>query len=899
MPLDSGGGPLGGIASHATEAEIADVSLTETSVYLNGVRIPAHGVAVSSEHASPRGTGGGSVPLSQGTLSDAAAAAAAARRGRRYAGEAGGGADLRRSAHLRAAGADPALSDTLGTTAGGLTGGRGELAAELRSALGRGAHAAGEHAMEDGRGGWVDPSASQTLDLSRTALLRKQHGSGDERGSAGSAGPPVDGAGSASDAHGRLSAAGAAAGPASRGPAHLHKVDFRRESLRVKPLGHGASGTVTLVVHVPTLTLLAAKTIPVTDAEKRHNVGMEFTLMYEAMANFADHVGTRANCLTEELALASLQRRAERDMEEADAAAGADAESPAAPAPLVGSGACPYLVSFYDAFSDAGAGTVTFVMEYMNAGTLEQFVDTGGLPDEGMIQWITWQCLKGLEWMHSRGVLHRDIKAANVLVSTSGDVKLSDLGISKRTDEAGLASTVVGTVSHMAPERVDEKPYDAKSDVWSLGLVLLSVAEGRGANPYEGKNLFEVTSMLAEDPTPSLSKGRGWTPEAVDFVDACLRKRPEDRASVAELLEHPWLAGVGERVLRRKADRLRAWISSASDAAGAEAVAGVSELARSELHELVEKVQRYRFRAAMTKRLPAMPRVRPSRMRWLARQLDLPPRLVVRAFRKTQDKINAKLEQIARRRREAAAASGGLESGAAGTASAATAAAVVRPRAGAGGREAPAVPEARAPDRRQALVGPSAGMSPFAFGAPPPRSARSPTSPAPLTGESSASRSQVGSPAVGGHSARSRGSDPADDEEGALSGFERRQRGRGSASGAVAWEVPPAPPGVAQRRADGASAGPASAFGDAPALAMPPPQPRQPRGVPGPVTDPQGLLAPVSARGAAPVLVPNPSRHRSGRSDLEPGAGGRPGRGGAPPLALKLDQVPRRGVGGF
>ncbi|KAA0177267.1 hypothetical protein FNF27_01047 [Cafeteria roenbergensis] len=567
MPLDSGGGPLGGIASHATEAEIADVSLTETSVYLNGVRIPAHGVA--------------------------------------------------------------------------------------------------------------------TLDLSRTALLRKQHGSGDERGSAGSAGPPVDGAGSASDAHGRLSAAGAAAGPASRGPAHLHKVDFRRESLRVKPLGHGASGTVTLVVHVPTLTLLAAKTIPVTDAEKRHNVGMEFTLMYEAMANFADHVGTRANCLTEELALASLQRRAERDMEEADAAAGADAESPAAPSPLVGSGACPYLVSFYDAFSDAGAGTVTFVMEYMNAGTLEQFVDTGGLPDEGMIQWITWQCLKGLEWMHSRGVLHRDIKAANVLVSTSGDVKLSDLGISKRTDEAGLASTVVGTVSHMAPERVDEKPYDAKSDVWSLGLVLLSVAEGRGANPYEGKNLFEVTSMLAEDPTPSLSKGRGWTAEAVDFVDACLRKRPEDRASVAELLEHPWLAGVGERVLRRKADRLRAWISSASDAAGAEAVAGVSELARSELHELVEKVQRYRFRAAMTKRLPAMPR------------------------------------------------------------------------------------------------------------------------------------------------------------------------------------------------------------------------PRQPRGVPGPVTDPQGLLAPVSARGAAPVLVPNPSRHRSGRSDLEPGAGGRPGRGGAPPLALKLDQVPRRGVGGF
>lgn len=664
----------------------------------------------------------------------------------------------------------------------------------------------------------------------------------------------------------------------------------------MKPLGHGASGTVTLVVHVPTLTLLAAKTIPVTDAEKRHNVGMEFTLMYEAMANFADHVGTRANCLTEELALASLQRRAERAMEEADAEAGADADSPAAPAPLIGSGACPYLVSFYDAFSDAGAGTVTFVMEYMNAGTLEQFVDTGGLPDEGMLQWITWQCLKGLEWMHSRGVLHRDIKAANVLVSTSGDVKLSDLGISKRTDQAGLASTVVGTVSHMAPERVDEKPYDAKSDVWSLGLVLLSVAEGRGANPYEGKNLFEVTSMLAEDPTPSLSKARAWTPDAVDFVDACLRKHPEDRSSVAELLDHPWLAGVGERVLRRKADRLRAWISSAGDAAGAEAVTGVSELARSELHELVEKVQRYRFRAAMTKRLPAMPRVRPSRMRWLARQLDLPPRLVARAFRKTQDKINAKLEQIARRRREAATETAGLEGGAGSTAAPAPA---TRPHTDASSRQAAAAPVARRPDQRTAQPpGPGSGMSPFAFGAPPPRSARSPTSPAPLTGDSSTSSSRMGSPTTALRSSRSQGSDPADDVEGALSGFERRQRGRGSAGGAVAWEVPPAaPPGVAQRRPDDRTGG---AFGNAPALAMPPPHPRQSRGAPAPVTDPQGLLAPMSARGAPPVLVANPSRHRSGRSDLDSaGGGGRPGRGGGAPLALKLDEVPRRGVGGF
>jgi len=599
------------ISSHATEAEIADVELTETSVYLNGVRIPSHGVARGSVPPEPSG-GRADLTFSPGTLGDAAAAAAAARGG--PSGTMGTGG-LRRMAHRGAAGA------TFGTATGG-----GELGVELRSAAreaaddaarggsGGGAWAGRAAHGEVEEGGWLDPSASQTQGMSRTALLRKVRG-----------------------------------GDGARASAHLESVDFRRESLRVKALGHGASGTVTLVVHVPTLTLLAAKTIPVTDEEKRHNVGMEFALMYEAMASFADDVGTRAGLMREQLALAALQQTAGEQPGAEDGEDGA-ASSPAAPVPLDG-GACPYLVSFYDAFSDAAAGTVTFVMEYMNAGTLEQFVDTGGVGDEGMLQWMAWQVLKGLEWMHGRGVLHRDIKPANVLVSTLGDVKLSDLGISKRTAEDGMASTMVGTFSHMAPERADELPYDAKSDVWSLGLVLLSVAEGRGANPYEGRTFFETLGLLNDRPSPSLDADRPWSAPFRHFVDACLLKDPTRRASVAELLAHPWLDGVGARVLSGKADRLRAWIRAAQDDAADDAEAGVSQLARSELHELVGKVQRYRFRAAMTKRLPAMPRVRRSRMRWLARQLDVPPRLVERAFQKTQRKINAKLEQIAARRR--------------------------------------------------------------------------------------------------------------------------------------------------------------------------------------------------------------------------------------------------------
>jgi serine/threonine protein kinase len=558
------------LESAATEASFADVSLTDTSVYLNGFRIPSSGIVTSSGAAT---AGESSVTLSPATLTDAAAAAAALAAAKR---EARTSLDLRKDVHMRAA------------TRGRRSPPEGELSRELTE--------------QPGQGEWLDPAASQTAALDRTSLLRKL-----------------------------------------REGKKYSKVNFRRESLRVKSLGHGASGTVTLVIHVPSLTLLAAKTIPVTDEEKRHNVGMEFSLMYEGVASFSDHVGTRENLLREEAALAALEDQVSRAMAMGDSTAGEDEDSES---DVLEGQPCPYIVSFYDAFSDAGAGTVTFIMEYMNAGTLEQFVSTGGLQDEAMLSWIGWQCLNGLEWLHTRGVLHRDIKPANVLLNTRGDVKLSDLGISKKLLDPAedMASTMVGTFSYMAPERADELPYNAKSDIWSFGLMMLAAAQGPGSNPYEGKSFFEVLVMLKEQEPPALSDSLPWSAEFRDFVRRCLERDSERRASATELLSHPWMAGVGQRVLRRKAERVRSWLEQV----GSDGDSGsVSELARSELHELVSKVQRYRYKAAVSKHMAAVPRIRTSRLRWLARQLELPPRIVERAFRKTQDKVNAKLAEVA------------------------------------------------------------------------------------------------------------------------------------------------------------------------------------------------------------------------------------------------------------
>jgi serine/threonine protein kinase len=93
-----------------------------------------------------------------------------------------------------------------------------------------------------------------------------------------------------------------------------------------------------------------------------------------------------------------------------------------------------------------------------------------------MLAAISYQLIKGLAYLHHERTLHRDVKVANVLLDSSGRVKLADLGLASNRNETSMNTTMVGTTRYMAPERLRAKPYGTPSDLWSLGLVLLECA---------------------------------------------------------------------------------------------------------------------------------------------------------------------------------------------------------------------------------------------------------------------------------------------------------------------------------------------------------------------------------------------------------------------------------------
>ena len=231
---------------------------------------------------------------------------------------------------------------------------------------------------------------------------------------------------------------------------------------------------------------------------------------------------------------------------------------------------CPYVVQFYDAYSDADAGTVNIVMEWCGGGTLQDVMDAcGGLRDERALARVAAHVLRGLAFLHSNRQLHRDVKPDNVLVgggpSRGGDFKLADFGIATQLGDgaAAFARTWVGTTLYMSPERLGGATgsgYSYPSDVWSVGLTLLALANGRF--PYEAAGgdggAWEVMKRIRDAPAPlhvldspsnasntvgeaSATPSAPFTAAFRAFLARALAKAPSERATVDELLHHPWL----------------------------------------------------------------------------------------------------------------------------------------------------------------------------------------------------------------------------------------------------------------------------------------------------------------------------------------------------------------------
>ncbi len=213
------------------------------------------------------------------------------------------------------------------------------------------------------------------------------------------------------------------------------------------------------------------------------------------------------------------------------------------------------VVQIYDFGEDAGRHF--FSMEWVRGGPLDELIREKGALDPKLAAGYTLQAARGLQFAHRNGMVHRDVKPANLLLSDEGVIKVADLGLVKIPDQAdtdsdagitsmsGLESgtqvtmqgTAVGTPAYMAPEQgIDAAAVDHRADIYSLGCTLFYMLVGRP--PFDGTVVSEVLQQHAQQPLPSLRSISTRVPEPLErIVERAMAKRPEDRyASLSEMI---------------------------------------------------------------------------------------------------------------------------------------------------------------------------------------------------------------------------------------------------------------------------------------------------------------------------------------------------------------------------
>ncbi|WBW71139.1 MAP kinase kinase Wis1 [Schizosaccharomyces osmophilus] len=204
----------------------------------------------------------------------------------------------------------------------------------------------------------------------------------------------------------------------------------------------------------------------------------------------------------------------------------------------------PYIVDFYGAFFVEGS--VFICMEYMDVGSMDKLY-VGGITDEGVLSRIAYAVLQGLKTLkEEHNIIHRDVKPTNVLVNSSGQIKLCDFGVSGNL-VASISKTNIGCQSYMAPERIrvggggnGVLTYTVQADIWSLGLTILEMAIGCYPYPPDSyTSIFAQLSAICDGEPPRLPSC--FSSEAHDFVNRCLQKNPSVRPGYQELSTHPWI----------------------------------------------------------------------------------------------------------------------------------------------------------------------------------------------------------------------------------------------------------------------------------------------------------------------------------------------------------------------
>ncbi|GJE91912.1 Pkinase domain-containing protein [Phanerochaete sordida] len=178
------------------------------------------------------------------------------------------------------------------------------------------------------------------------------------------------------------------------------------------------------------------------------------------------------------------------------------------------------------------------ILEFCENGSLHNICKRFGKFPETLVGVYISQVLEGLMYLHDQGVIHRDIKGANILTNKDGCVKLADFGVASNTAGTGIRENeVVGSPYWMAPEVIEQSGATTASDIWSVGCTVIELLEGKP--PFHFLDPMPALFRIVQDDCPPIPEGS--SPVVKDFLYHCFQKDPNLRVSAKKLLKHPWM----------------------------------------------------------------------------------------------------------------------------------------------------------------------------------------------------------------------------------------------------------------------------------------------------------------------------------------------------------------------
>lgn len=187
---------------------------------------------------------------------------------------------------------------------------------------------------------------------------------------------------------------------------------------------------------------------------------------------------------------------------------------------------------------------IFIVMEYIEGGTLGQYLKKNNFNfTENQVSNIMYQIASGVKYLHSYGIVHRDLKPDNIMITQpndSGIIKIMDFGLSKIISSQEKMVDGFGTLSYVAPEVLTRSPYNKEVDIWSLGIILFYILSGH--LPFKGnKEIIIAEKIVNDDLDFDEEEWKKKSKNAKELISSCLKKEPDERITIDEFLNHPWI----------------------------------------------------------------------------------------------------------------------------------------------------------------------------------------------------------------------------------------------------------------------------------------------------------------------------------------------------------------------